>query len=162
MSMYYPPVAFYFDVKIAGSSGANDSSFSEASGLDAERSVIEVAEGGENRFTHRLPDRGRYGNLVLKRGVMVASSGLFDWCSQTLESDLSKTIKPKDIDVSLLDTQGSPLITWNFKNTWPVKWSVGNLDAKENEVAIETLEFSFSYMTRKQTKTTGATGMFEK
>jgi len=159
--MYYPPVSFYFNVKIAGASDANDSSFSEASGLDAERGTVEIIEGGENRFTHRLPDRGKYGNLVLKRGVMVASSTVFDWCSNTLESDLGKAIKPRDIDVSLLDQEGSPLITWNFKNAWPVKWAVAPLNARENEVAIETLEFSYSHMTRKRVKTTGATGMYE-
>jgi phage tail-like protein len=159
--MYYPPVSFYFNVKIAGASDANDSSFSEASGLDAERGTVEIIEGGENRFTHRLPDRGKYSNLVLKRGVMVASSTVFDWCSNTLESDLGKAIKPRDIDVSLLDQEGSPLITWNFKNAWPVKWAVASLNARENEVAIETLEFSYSHMTRKRVKTTGATGMYE-
>lgn len=161
MAMYYPPVSFYFDVKIAGASGGNDSSFAEASGLDAERGTVEVVEGGENRFTHRLPDRGRYANLVLKRGLMVASSAVFDWCSKTLESDLGKALKPRDIDVSLLDAQASPLVTWNFKKAWPVKWNVATLNAKENQVAIETLEFCYSYMTRKQVKTTGATGMFE-
>lgn len=161
MALYYPPVSFHFDVKIAGASGANDSSFAEASGLDAERGTVEVAEGGENRYTHRLPDRGRYGNLVLKRGVMVASSAVFGWCSETLESDLGRPLKPRDIDVSLLDPEGSPLISWNFKKAWPVKWNVASLNAKENEVAIETLEFSYSYMTRKRVKTTGATGLFE-
>lgn len=161
MSLYYPPVGFYFDVRIAGASGANDSAFSEASGLEAERGVVEVVEGGENRFTHRLPDRGRYGNLVLKRGVMVASSIVFDWCRKTLESDLSKTIETKDVDVSLLDAGGSPLITWNFKNAWPVKWTVGGLNAQASEVAVETLELSYAFMTRKQVKKTGATGMQE-
>lgn len=161
MSMYYPPVSFHFEVKIAGATDANDSSFAEASGLDAERGVVEVVEGGENRFTHRLPDRGRYTNLVLKRGMMVASSTVFDWCRESLESDLGKALKPRDIDVSLLDQEGSPLITWNFKRAWPVKWNVAALNAKENEVAIETLEFSYTYMTRERVKTTGATGMFE-
>ena len=161
MALYYPPVSFHFEVKVAGAMDANDASFTEASGLDAERGIVEVVEGGENRFVHRLPDRGRCANLVLKRGVMVASSTLFDWCSESLESDLGKALKPRDIDVSLLDPEGSPLITWNFNKAWPVKWSIGTLNAKENEVAIETLEFSYSHMTRKRVKTTGATGLFE-
>ena len=161
MALYYPPVSFHFEVKIAGAADANDASFAEASGLDAERGIMEVVEGGENRFVHRLPDRGRYANLVLKRGVMVASSALFDWCRESLESDLGKALKPREIDVSLLDPDGSPLISWNFNKAWPVKWSVGTLNAKENEVAIETLEFSYSYMTRKRVKTTGTTGLFE-
>jgi phage tail-like protein len=161
MAVYYPPVSFYFEVKIAGASDANDSSFAEASGLDAERNIVEIVEGGENRFTHRLPDRGKYANLVLKRGMMVASSTVFDWCSETLESDLGKSVKPRDIDVSLLDPKGSPLVTWNFKSAWPVKWNLGPFNAKESEIAVETLEFSYSYMTRKRLKTSAATGMFE-
>jgi phage tail-like protein len=161
MSNYYPPVSFNFEVKIAGISSANDSSFSEASGLESEREVVEIVEGGENRFSHRLPGRGKFGNLVLKRGVMVSSSALFDWCKEILEADLGKALKPKDIDVSLLDPDGSPLMTWNLTKAWPVKWNVAGFNAQESKIAVEKLEFAFAHLSRKRVKDMGATGMFE-
>ena len=144
---YYPPVCFYFAVNIAGITTAADSGFAEADGLEAELGVKEIMEGGENRFTHRLPDRATHGKLVLKRGVVIASSDLAAWCKAT---DFSGPITTHDITVSLLDENGSPLMDWNFSNAWPVKWSVAGLDAKKNEIALETLEFVYSYCTRKK------------
>jgi phage tail-like protein len=145
---YYPPVSFYFEVKIVGITTPGDSSFAEADGLDAELGVTEIKEGGENRFTHRLPDRAARKNLTLKRGVMTASSDLAKWCKDTIESDFSSPLTTRDINVSLLNEDGQPLLVWTFSNAWPTKWSVSSLDSKKNEVALETLEFAYTYSTR--------------
>lgn len=161
MANYYPPVGFYFSVKFSGVGSSNDSSFAEASGLDAERGVVEIAEGGENRFSHRVPGRAKYANLVLKRGLMASSSDLFDWCKTAFEGDLGQPLEPKEIDVSLLDPEGDPLLTWNFTRAWPVKWSVAGFNAKENAVALETLEFAYAYVTREQNEDLGLAGLFD-
>jgi phage tail-like protein len=145
---YYPPVSFYFEVKIVGVSTPGDSSFAEADGLEAELGVYEIKEGGENRFTHRLPDRGTHGKLTLKRGLLTASSDLAKWCKSTIESDFSSPVTTRDINVNLLNEQGKPLVVWTFSNAWPVKWSLASLDSKKNEVALETLEFSYTYSSR--------------
>jgi phage tail-like protein len=147
---YYPPVSFYFEVKIVGITASCDSSFAEADGLEAELGVMEIKEGGENRFTHRLPDRATNGKLTLKRGVMVGSSELAKWCKSTIESDFSSPITTRDINVSLLNEEGKPLLVWTFSNAWPVKWSLAGLDSKKNEVALETLEFSYTYCSREK------------
>lgn len=144
----YPPVSFYFEVRIVGIATANDSSFLEVDGLSAERGVDTLKEGGENRFEHRLPGRTKYNNLVLKRGLLVVNSALAAWCSQVLESDLGVAITTKDIDVSLLDTGGSPLMTWNVKDAWPVKWNIDGFKAMDNKIALESLEFAYSCFTR--------------
>lgn|SRR5215472_6956420 len=145
---YYPPVCFYFEVKFAGITTPGDSSFAEADGLESELGLMEIKEGGENRFSHRLPDRATHRNLTLKRGVMPATSQLVAWCKSTLESDFNPRVKTRNINVSLLDEEGKPLLVWTFYNAWPVKWSLAGLDAKKNEIALETLEFSYSYCSR--------------
>jgi phage tail-like protein len=145
---YYPPVCFYFEVKIVGITASGDSSFAEADGLEAELGTMEIREGGENRFTHRLPDRAAQGKLTLKRGVVIAGSDLAKWCKETIESDFSSPLTTRDINVSLLNENGNPLLVWTFSNAWPLKWSVAGLDSKKNEIALETLEFSYSYCTR--------------
>ncbi len=157
---YYPPVSFYFNVKITGIGTYVDTSFAEADGLESELGVFEVKEGGENRFSHRLPDRATHGKLTLKRGVMVLSSDLAQWCKDTLESDFGKALETKDINVSLLDTNGAPLLVWNFCNAWPVKWSVAGLDAQKNTIALETLEFIYSYSTRAKIAGMGISQLF--
>lgn len=157
---YYPPVSFYFEVKIDGISTTGDTSFAEADGLEAELGVMEIKEGGENRFSHRLPDRATVRNLTLKRGVLLASSDLAKWCKNTIESDFSEPVTTHDINVSLLDEEGNPLLVWNFVNAWPVKWSVAGLDSKKNEIALETLEFSYSYCTRQKESDMGLSQMY--
>lgn len=148
MATYYPPVSFCFKVGFSDVATAEDASFSEVSGLDAERPVVEIKEGGENRFVHRVPDRARYANLVLKRGVLVWTSQLASWCSAILESDLNTPLQPKDINVTLLDAEGAPLLAWHFKRAWPVKWSVSALAADRSEIAVETIELAYSYFTK--------------
>lgn len=149
MSDYYPPVGFYFTLAFDGIRSADDAAFMEASGMDAEFTTTEIKEGGENRFAYRVPERAKYGNLVLKRGMVLATSQLAVWCRRILESDLSGQITPRSVTLSLLDENASPLMTWNFVNAWPVKWSVASLSAQENKIAMETLEFSYNYFTRK-------------
>lgn len=149
MSDYYPPVSFYFTLAFDGIRSADDAAFMEASGMDAEFTTTEIKEGGENRFAYRVPERAKYGNLVLKRGMVLATSQLAVWCRRILESDLSGQITPRSVTLSLLDENASPLMTWNFVNAWPVKWSVASLSAQENKIAMETLEFSYNYFTRK-------------
>lgn len=149
-AIYYPPVSFYFEVKITGIQGESESSFAEADGLESELGIMEIKEGGENRYTHRLPDRASHGKLTLKRGVTPVSSALAQWCKSTLESDFSQKITTRNINVSLLDENGKPAIVWTFFNAWPVKWNLGGLNAQKNEIALETLEFAYTYSARNK------------
>jgi len=159
MSNYYPPVGFYFGLSFTGASSANDASFQEVSGITAELGVVEVKEGGENRFAHRLPDRAKYSNLVLKRGLMLASSGVGAWCMDTIAGSAS-TFETRDVTVSLYDAGGNPLMTWNFVAAWPVKWSISDLDAQANKVVVESLELAYTYFTTGKVKELGPTGFF--
>ena len=149
-TIYYPPVSFYFEVKITGIQGESEASFTEADGLESELGIMEIKEGGENRYTHRLPDRASHGKLTLKRGVTPMASTLAQWCKTTLESDFSAKVTTRNINVSLLDENGKPAIVWTFFNAWPVKWSLGGLDAQKNEIALETLEFAYTYSARNK------------
>jgi phage tail-like protein len=159
-TVYYPPVSFYFSVKIEGLTTKSDSAFAEADGLESELGMIEVKEGGENRYSHRLPDRATHGKLTLRRGVMLASSELAAWCKTSLESDFTERFQTKNIEVSLLNEDGNPVLVWNFQGAWPVKWSVAGLDSRKNEVALETLEFAYAYCTREKEKDVDLSELF--
>jgi phage tail-like protein len=142
----YPPTSYYYAVRLATAAVADaDASFREVSGLSVELAVEELGEGGENRFKHRLPTGAKYTNLVLKRGLLVASSLFFQWCRRTLQGNLYQPIVPSGILVVLLDKGGAPLKTWSVVNAWPVKWSVSDFNAMEGQVVIETLELAYQY-----------------
>ena len=145
----YPPVAFYFQLSFSGISGNVDVSFKEASGLTMEMGTEEIAEGGNNKFKHRVPTTAKYSNLVLKRGLAPSNSEVAKWCVDTISGGLSEVITTKNIIVSLLDENGSPLKSWSFVNAWPVKWEVSEFNSMNNEIVIESLEFAFSYFELK-------------
>ncbi len=151
---YYPPAAFNFTVNILGSGTALsmltgiDASFQEVTGIKAEFGVEEVAEGGENRFVHRLPLPARYSNLVLKRGVVTKDSVLAEWFGQTVGSSMSLPIITQNLLVTLLKPDGLPAMAWMFVNAWPVRWEVGALDSQRNEILVETLELAYNYFER--------------
>ena len=149
-SNYYPPAAFFFEVRFTGAAGNIDTQFSEVSGLDAERSVTELFEGGENRFVHRLPGPAKPGRLILKRGLMAAHSAVFQWCKDSLESDLTAPLQTKSVVVSLMNQKSQSMMSWSIADAWPIKWSVAAFDAQKTGVAVETLELAHSTLERKQ------------
>jgi phage tail-like protein len=143
----YPPVGFHFEVIF--DSGAEpdskiDGRFQEVTGFSTEITTEEIDEGGENRFTHRVPKKAKYGNLVLKRGMMV-STGLKTWLNNAIDEF---TFKPVNLTVNLLDEEHNTLVSWSFVRAYPVKWSVSDLKAQDNSLVIETLELAYQYFTK--------------
>jgi phage tail-like protein len=139
MSNYYPPLGFHFKVEFANMSG--EYQFQSVSGLNVELETEQVAEGGENRFKHKLPVSTRYPNLVLKRGIRVDSS-LTKWCREALEDF---DIKPTNLTISLLNEEHEPLMTWNVVHAYPLKWSVSEFNAEKSQLAIESIELAYNY-----------------
>jgi phage tail-like protein len=139
MSNYYPPLGFHFKVEFADLSG--EYQFQSVSGLNVEFETEQVAEGGENRFKHKLPVSTRYPNLVLKRGIRV-DSALTKWCREALEDF---DIKPTNITISLLNEEHEPLMTWNVVHAYPIKWSVSEFNAEKSQLAIESIELAYNY-----------------
>lgn len=102
-------------------------------------------EGGELRFEHVLPVRAKFGPLILKRGLVVSNSALLKtWCTEAFNSF---SIVPKDLTIHLLNEAHEPLITWNVVRAWPKKWSLSELNAEQNNLAIETFELNYQFFT---------------
>ena len=141
MGSYYPPVGFHFRVVFEGPFGDADMRFQNVSGLTATINTEDVPEGGENRFTHRLPTTPKYEKLVLKRGMLIGS-GLLLWFNAAIH--LFK-FQPTGINVFLLNPDHLPVAAWHFVNAYPVAWKVDDLDSKKNEVLAETVEFVYQY-----------------
>ena len=138
---YYPPVGFYFRVMVPGITGSNEGSFQEVSGLSATITPLEVKEGGENRFSHRLPQPPKYGNLVLKRGMLTGSTPI-RWV-QTSINLFSFT--PVPVVVSLMNANRGLVASWQFVNAYPVALKMSEFKAQENTIALETLELCYDY-----------------
>ncbi len=144
----YPLSAFYFKVVFAATSDNADTSFQEVSGIGSEMETEDLAEGGENRFVHRLPKTLKHPKLVLKRGVAPKDSPLVDWCKDVLEGQLIEQVKPMTVEVSLMNEAGEPTRVWSFVNAFPVNWEVEGFNSTKNEIAIEKIELSYNYFDR--------------
>ncbi len=137
----HPPVSFHFLVSFLAPQYFPDVMFQSVSGLEVSLETESYREGGENRFEHTLPVRARYSNLTLTRGLFV-SSQLIDWCMDTFNN---MEVRPLTMIISLLNDSHVPIMTWNVVNAYPVKWSVSELDAEKNQIAIESLELKYQY-----------------
>lgn len=148
-SNYYPPGAFSFSVNFMGLGLVGvDASFQEVSGIQVQFDVEKVNEGGENRFSYNLPQRAKYSNLVLKRGLIALGSPLALWAGATLGFPYSVPIVPAALMVTLLNENGNPLTAWAFVNAYPVRSEISSFNSTENKVVIETLELSYNYFQR--------------
>lgn len=143
--MYTPPVGFHFKVEVLGLVRAldDDVRFTDVGGLSFELAAEEVPEGGENRFIQRYPQRAKYPDLVLKRGLL-KSSAIWDWTRDCIEN---LDIQPKNVDVKLLNEKHEPLMTWHLIGAYPVKWAVSDLSASSNAYVVETLQLAYQYFT---------------
>ena len=106
------------------------------SGLESETAVIEYRSGGEY-LTRKLPGLTRFANIVLRHGI-TQDRELWDWRQNIVDGNPDR----RNGMVKLLDDQRNEVVRWNFRNGWPCKWVGPALNAKANEVAIETLEIA--------------------
>jgi len=138
----YPPVGFHFLVTFQlFPQTPNDFRFQEVSGLDVEMEMDTFVEGGQNRFTWKLPKRAKYSDIVLKRGLFMGS-GIILWCQNAFENFV---FEPVNITVSLLNSDHVPLQAWYVVNAIPKKWSISNFNAQENSVVVESITLSYQF-----------------
>lgn len=155
----YPSVGFHFLVRFEGigagisagpvsvSTADIDTRWTEVGGLNVEMTTEDLAEGGENRFVHKLPQRTKYPNLVLKRGYFASlPSPLMNWCNDAISNF---EIKPCQVSVILLDEMHMPAQMWSFKNAYPVKLVMADFKATDNSVLIETIELTYQFFKRE-------------
>ena len=141
----YPPVGYYFQVTFfVGGVVPNplDIRFQKVSGITATVEVDSVNEGGENLFTYHLPKRITHENLKLERGMVIGSPLNIEF--NTVMSLFQFT--PGNVMVSLLNEKNLPVANWLFLKTYPVRWSVSDLDATANAVVIDTMEIAYAHM----------------
>ena len=133
-----PYGVFNFTVEL---DNAEIGGFSEITGLQVETEIENYREGGNNLFEHKLAKITKYPNLVLKRGII---DSVQLW--RMHQDVINGTIEKSSITVILRNNAKEAKWRWAFKDAYPVKWSVTDLNATSSTVAIETLEFAHNGM----------------
>lgn len=135
-----PYKAFNFVVEIDGIARA---AFSEVAGLESETVVIEYRVGGETNTVRKLPGLTRYANIVLRRGI-TKDAELWNWRQTVVQGNVVR----RNGSIILLDDDGTEVVRWNFFHGWIAKWEGPALNAKGNDVAIETVEIAHEGLDR--------------
>jgi phage tail-like protein len=117
--------------------GEDVAGFSEASGLDTETDIVEYREGNEDITVRKLPGLRKYPNITLKRGF-TQDRALWNWRKTVMDGRTER----KSGSIVLLNEAREEALRWNFREGWPSKLQGPPLNAKTNEVAIETLEIA--------------------
>lgn len=110
--------------------------FTEVSGLTMEYDVVEYQEGGVNDFVHKLRGRMKFTNVVLTRGITHEES-----FTKWFLSCRDKTQR-RDLSVTMLSHDLTPIRTWSFAGAFPVKWTGPGLKAASGEIAVEQIEIA--------------------
>ena len=117
-----------------------DIRFQKVSGLNAEINTDIITEGGQNLYTHRIPTKINYNNLVLERGI-VKGSPLYTEFNTALSFF---SFAPSNVMVTLFSESSAPIAGWLFMKAYPVRWSIADFDANANAVVIETMELAYT------------------
>jgi phage tail-like protein len=125
----YPLTAYNFRVTVAETA----MSFTEVSGLAIEYEKVTYKHGlsfweGESIKSYRYD---KYVPVTLKKGIVKGGKQLYDWI---------KAMDTRNLDISLCDETGIPVVTWHIAKALPLKLEAPSFQASANEVAIETFE----------------------
>ena len=115
--------------------GIQQAGFSEVSGFDSATEAVDYREGNEPTHVRKLPGLTKYGNVTLKWGA-TDSLELFAWRQQIVDGEIVR----KSVAVVVVDEAGQDKARFEIADAWPSKYDPVKLNAKSNEVAIETLE----------------------
>jgi phage tail-like protein len=102
--------------------------------------VIEYRNGNDKQnAVRKLTGLEHCGNVVLKRG-MTGSLNLYQWYNEVRNGDQNAL---RTVTIQLQNEDHTAVVlTWKLLRARPVKFKCGPLNAKGNDVVIETLELA--------------------
>lgn len=123
--------------------GVEQAGFSECTIPDTTTDPIEYRVGTDTTTVRKLPGLAKYGNVTLKKGL-TEDKGLVEWRQLVIDGKDAR----KGIAIILRDEEGKDAARWEFIDAWPTKYDAPDLNAKGNDVAIESLDIVHEGMTR--------------
>jgi phage tail-like protein len=128
---------FRFDVHVDDVPYAT---FSEISLPSLSLETLEITEGGQNRYKHKLPVRVDVGTVTLKHGL-TSSLHMLRWYAQIIDGDVENATR--SVTISLYHVDRTLLMRMTLGRAYPVKWSGPSLQADGNQIAFDQVEFAF-------------------
>ena len=132
-----PYAAHNFELTIIGIVPGKNANLNcqEISGLEAAVAAIDYRTGTDLNHVRKVAGLTTFTNLVCKRGI-TGDLALWNWILAAMNGDVQR----KEGSIALLDEGRNEVLRWNIVRAWPAKWTGPGLNAKNNEIAMETLE----------------------
>lgn len=119
--------------------GITQAGFAEVAIGDSSTDPIEYREGDELTTVRKLNGLNKYGNITLKWGV-TDSIELADWHQLVVDDATPLDDARRNVVIRVQNEQGEDKASFEITRAWPCKYDPSDLNAKGNEVAIDTLE----------------------
>ncbi len=129
---------FHYYIQI---DGISEGVFNELSGFEAETEVLHQREGGLNTHEHQLLGPSKISEITLKNGI-TGSTELWEWYKRVLQGPPWGSSPRKNIDIIMVDQEGTPKHIWHILEAIPVKWTGPQLNAGQSQTAVQTLKFA--------------------
>jgi len=125
--------------------GIVQAGFKEVTIPDSSQDPIDYREGSDQPTVRKIPGLIKYGNVSLKVGV-TDSMELYNW--RKLVEDGKTDEYRRNMAIILINEQGDPTGRWEFSDAWPSKYDAPDLNATENNIAIEAIDIVHEGMKR--------------
>lgn len=109
--------------------------FAECSGLEVTMEPKAIKEGGRNWGAAQRMGNVNFATVVLKRGL-TQTDDLWAWFSLVGEGAYAQRL---NVAITMFDQAGQGVFSWTLKRALPTKFKAPDLNASNNEVAIEEL-----------------------
>ena len=147
---YYPLTKMNFLVTVSNIAGT--AAFSEVTGVEGSVDVIEFRQGNSGSLAPvKIPGLVKHGNVTLRMGYILEIA--FKTWIQECVSETRGQMPRYDVTIELIDINpGAPqqtvtsttgTRTWTLTNAWVAKYNAPDLDAKNSDVAIESVEIAY-------------------
>jgi len=135
---------FDFVVEIDGIRRAG---FKTCSELSMEIGKVELREGGRS-IPHKKPGLVSFTDVTLERGA-TNDLDLYEWARETADAssgrgEVAEKYK-RNLDVVVLDRDGSERRRYTLNKAWPVKYVAGEWDAEGEEAVVESITLTFDF-----------------
>lgn len=130
-----PLTGYHFYVEIDGITQAR---FRECGGLGSESQVIEYKEADKNGVTviKKVPGTLKWTDITLKRGVTDVLE-LWQWRKKIEDGKVQDN--RKNGSIVLYNQDNTEIARWNFTNGWPTKITGPQVNANNNDIAVEEI-----------------------
>ena len=124
--------------------GGNSLDFHSVEGLESCVEVIEYRDGISPDYNPRkIPGRIHNSNIILRRIIKKSDNEMWEWYSLVL----SNMTEYRDLTISILDEQHTPVVVYKIKNAWPCAYRGPLLMGGDRQLAIEEIEIAHNGMT---------------